>query len=89
MRVSLRPEGKNVLLVVGDSGPGITEGEEARIFDMFYRSGNEDTRKRKGTGLGLYIVRELTTALGGRVSVANEKEGGATFAVLLPRTVSE
>ncbi len=89
VRVSLRPDGKNVLLVVGDSGPGITEGEEARIFDMFYRSGNEDTRKRKGTGLGLYIVRELTTALGGRVSVANEKEGGATFAVLLPRTVSE
>src|SRR5690606_36033749 len=57
--VYLNKAGSAAVLQVGDQGPGIPEAEKERIFGKFYRIGNEDTRATKGTGLGLFIVKQV------------------------------
>ncbi|MEA2387036.1 MAG: hypothetical protein QOJ22_1210 [Thermoleophilaceae bacterium] len=86
-RVSVRVEPANgaVRILVADSGPGIPFAEQERIFEKFYRSGPELTRAPGGTGLGLYISRELVQRMGGRLDVQSEPGTGATFVVELPR----
>lgn len=71
-------------LVVSDEGPGIPPADQERIFEKFFRGGNEETRKAKGTGLGLYIVQRLTQRLGGAVQVRQRVPHGAIFAVSFP-----
>jgi len=73
-----------VRLVVADSGPGISQAEQARIFEKFYRAGPELTRASGGTGLGLYISRELVQRMGGRLDVRSEPGAGSAFVVELP-----
>ena len=87
--VSIRVEPANgaVRILVADSGPGIPFGEQTRIFEKFYRSGPELTRATGGTGLGLYISRELVQRMGGRLEVRSQPGSGATFVVELPRAV--
>ena len=55
-----------------------------RIFEKFYRVGNEDTRKTKGTGLGLYIVNEIVRAHKGSISVSDNTPKGTIFSIVLP-----
>jgi signal transduction histidine kinase len=70
---------------VADQGVGFAPEESRRLFDRFYRGGNELTRKTKGTGLGLYLVREFVESQGGRVTAESDGPGrGARFAVALP-----
>jgi two-component system phosphate regulon sensor histidine kinase PhoR len=85
--VSVRVESANgvVRILVADSGPGIPFAEQQRIFEKFYRSGAELTRTHGGTGLGLYISRELVRRMGGRLDVRSSPGAGATFVVELPR----
>jgi two-component system phosphate regulon sensor histidine kinase PhoR len=85
--VSIRVEPANgvVRILVADSGPGIPFAEQQRIFEKFYRSGPELTRAQGGTGLGLYISRELVQRMGGRLDVRSAPGAGATFVVELPR----
>jgi two-component system, OmpR family, phosphate regulon sensor histidine kinase PhoR len=85
--VSIRVEPANgvVRILVADSGPGIPFAEQRRIFEKFYRSGPELTRATGGTGLGLYISRELVQRMGGRLEVRSQPGAGATFVVELPR----
>ncbi len=72
-------------IVVSDHGPGIPEQERERVFTKFYRMGSEDTRAKKGTGLGLYLVKELIDLQGGKIQVmATSERGGATFKFQLP-----
>lgn len=71
-------------LTVSDEGPGVTAAEQELIFEKFYRSGNEETRSSKGTGLGLYIVRRLAQRLGGAVHVRARVPHGAIFAASFP-----
>ena len=71
-------------MVVSDEGPGIAPEDEPRIFERFYRGGNEETRQAKGTGLGLYIVQRLAQRLGGEVLVRKAVPHGAIFAVSFP-----
>ena len=73
-----------VRLSVQDSGPGLSSAEQARIFDKFYRAGPQLTRAG-GTGLGLYISRELVRRMGGRLDVHSKLGAGATFVLELPR----
>ena len=84
--VHVRVETANgiVRLVVADSGPGIPHAEQTRIFEKFYRAGPELTRPSGGTGLGLYISRELVQRMGGRLDVESEPGAGAAFVVELP-----
>ena len=71
-------------MTVGDEGPGIPEEERGRIFERFYRGGNEETRRAKGTGLGLYIVQRLVPRLGGDIHVGQASPTGAIFAASFP-----
>ena len=71
-------------LSVVDEGPGIPLEEQSRIFDRFYRGGNEETRQAKGTGLGLYIVKRLVQRLGGEVQVTSATPTGSIFAASFP-----
>jgi len=73
------------LLEVKDRGLGIPEEEKDSVFHKFYRVGSEDTRKTKGTGLGLYIIKEMTSAHNGKVFVKDNPGGGTIFSIQLPR----
>lgn len=69
---------------VADQGVGIPDKEKAQIFEKFYRVGNEDTRKTKGTGLGLYIVEQIVKAHQGTIEVLDNEPQGTVFSVELP-----
>jgi signal transduction histidine kinase len=71
-------------LSVSDQGPGIPLAERSRIFEKFYRAGNEETRSAKGTGLGLYIVQRLVQRSGGVITVRCGAQQGTTFAATFP-----
>jgi two-component system sensor histidine kinase ChvG len=73
--------GDEVVLSVVDSGPGITGEDLPRVFDRFFTTRG----KRRGTGLGLALVRAVAEAHGGRASVSSPPGGGARFVVRLPR----
>jgi two-component system phosphate regulon sensor histidine kinase PhoR len=75
-----------VRISVTDAGPGIASTERDRIFEKFYRAGPELTRSSGGTGLGLYISRELARRMGGRLELAQHGGPGTTFVVELPRS---
>jgi two-component system sensor histidine kinase SenX3 len=80
------PTPKSVWLRVQDRGVGISKKHLKRVFNRFYRVQALGRAKVKGSGLGLYIVRSIARAHGGRVFVASEGEGqGTTFTVELPR----
>lgn len=79
--IGLSKKKDGIELMVQDEGPGIPEPEKEAVFRKFYRIGNEETRKSKGTGLGLYLVRFFVNALGGTINVTNN--GGARFTVYL------
>jgi PAS domain S-box-containing protein len=73
-----------VTVTVRDSGLGIPPGEQDRIFEKFYRLDPALTRGVGGSGLGLYISRELVSRMGGRMSVRSRPGEGAAFTVELP-----
>jgi PAS domain S-box-containing protein len=73
-----------VTLTVRDGGLGIPPGEHERIFEKFYRLDPGQTRGVGGSGLGLYISRELVSRMGGRMSVRSKPGEGASFTVELP-----
>lgn len=84
VRVALSAQPGALHIEVADSGIGIPDREKSRIFDKFYRIGNEDTRQTKGTGLGLYIVDQIVKAHGGSISVRDHQPAGSVFLILLP-----
>ncbi|MBX2930067.1 MAG: sensor histidine kinase [Saprospiraceae bacterium] len=77
-------DNNGIRLEVADRGVGIPEKERRRIFDKFYRIGNEDTRQTKGTGLGLYIVEQIVLAHQGTIAVLDNSPAGAIFRIDLP-----
>jgi len=78
-----RARGEGIALAVTDSGLGIHAKDLPTIFEMF-RQGTNGSARGGGVGLGLYIVRRLTDALGGEIEVASEYGAGARFTVSLP-----
>ena len=81
--VNAAPQGSGVEFTVCDTGVGIPAEEQATIFDPF-RQGSNRQGEHRGAGLGLYLVRRLTEALGGTVSVESEVGRGSTFHVRVP-----
>jgi signal transduction histidine kinase len=78
--------GKNLSLArleVEDNGPGIEDEYKKKVFEKFYRLGNEATKRAKGTGLGLYLTKKIIESLGGSIFIENNKPGGSTFTVQL------
>jgi signal transduction histidine kinase len=80
--VDVRADGTAVELLVIDHGPGVPEHEADRIFERFERL--DQDRQQAGTGLGLYIARELAHAMNGTLAVSAGRDGGAIFALRLP-----
>lgn len=81
--VRCRREGEGVALSVVDHGPGVSREHLGKIFEPFYRGENELTRKAKGTGIGLALVRGLVERMGGRVVGRNSGGGGFEVVVSL------
>jgi len=82
--VQAKRSGNLLALEFADQGYGITEKEKKKIFRKFYRTGSEDTRSTKGTGLGLYIVKEIVEAHHGTISVKDNQPRGSIFKIKLP-----
>ncbi|HQW22710.1 MAG TPA: ATP-binding protein, partial [Bacteroidia bacterium] len=73
-----------IILSIADQGIGIPDKEKQNIFTKFYRIGNEETRRTKGTGLGLFIVKYIVEEHDGKISVIDNKPKGSVFRVELP-----
>lgn len=79
---SLCVRDRRIFLEVSDEGPGIPAGEQRKIFNKFYRIGNEETRKTAGTGLGLYLCRRIAEDHNADITVTNLSPRGSKFAVI-------
>ena len=76
-------EGDMVWFEVRDEGPGIPEDSRSRLFERYFRA--EPSSGVRGTGLGLWIVRQLIESQSGKVAVSSRPGEGANFRVYLPR----
>jgi signal transduction histidine kinase len=87
--VKLRTQGDHVLLAVSDEGQGISAEDKEYIFTQFYRVGDEQTRRSKGTGLGLFIVKNLLNLLGAEIKVKDKQPKGTTFELIFKKDVQD
>lgn len=84
-----QPEPSNWVLEVKDTGPGIPVEDQADIFDSFIQTDGSITRKHDGFGLGLSIVKQLTSMMEGNVKLESRVGQGTTFTISLPLVVPQ
>lgn len=84
IRVTVRPDGERVALIVDDEGPGVAAPDRERIFSRFYRGTGTAVKETRGAGVGLAIVAEYVASMSGVVSVDEAPTGGARFIVSFP-----
>jgi signal transduction histidine kinase len=77
----LSKSGNDVIMNIIDEGIGVADTEKTKIFEKFYRTGNESTRKTQGTGLGLYLCRKIAGDHNADISVTNNTPSGSNFAI--------
>ena len=82
VHVELFRKNGSVHFITADSGIGISDLEKSRIFEKFYRVGSEDTRKTKGAGLGLFIVKQVLDKHQATIKVKNNQPSGTVFEVI-------
>ena len=82
--LSIDEERRTWRIAVRDEGPGIAKAEQARIFERFYRPGDELRRETQGTGIGLSLVKAIAEAHSGSVTVESEPGQGSTFTLIFP-----
>jgi K+-sensing histidine kinase KdpD len=70
-----------ILLKIVDEGGGINDHEKKKVFEKFYRSGNEAIRKTKGTGLGLYLCKRIAESHKAKIKLVNNHPAGSIFIV--------
>ena len=87
--VIVRSSPEGIELRVSDTGPGIPKKALSKIFEDFYRVDNSLTRKTKGTGIGLALVKKLVQEMGGKVHAENNPEGGCCVVIRLPAVEPE
>jgi len=89
LSITVSGEGDRAVARVADNGAGIPENERERVFDRFHRANEPAFRSAPGTGLGLYISRQLAERHGGSLVVESSNPGaGTTFALTLPLSVT-
>jgi signal transduction histidine kinase len=79
-----RVDGARWSLQVSDTGIGIPPDEQPYVFDMFRQVEGLTTRRQGGAGLGLSIVKQLVTLMGGTIQLASQVGAGTTFTIVLP-----
>jgi signal transduction histidine kinase len=84
INIGLTSTNERCNIEISDKGIGIDQSERKKIFEKFYRVGNEDQRKTKGTGLGLYIVDQIVRAHNGFITVSSNQPKGTIFNIFLP-----
>lgn len=84
IEIQLQKAENKICFSVADNGIGINDNEKNLIFEKFYRSGNEETRSRKGTGLGLFIVKLLADMNKAQIKVENNFPKGTIFKINFP-----
>lgn len=84
VKVMLNENSGYAILEVADHGPGIPDDEKKKVFNKFYRVGNEETRKSKGTGLGLYLTSKIVKQHRGKLAVKDNEPNGAIFEMSFP-----
>ena len=89
IHVSVEQQHGRVVVRVRDEGPGIPPPERKRVFEKFYRLDPDHASGVRGTGLGLYICRELVLRMGGEIWVEPDGGRGSTFAIALPAARTE
>ncbi len=77
--VSLKEKFNIISFKVSDEGIGIADVDKKRVFEKFYRAGNENVRTTKGTGLGLYLCKKIMQGHNGNISVSNNQPHGSIF----------
>ena len=82
IQVQLYQQSNKIFFIVADQGVGIPTSERQKIFQKFYRSGNELTRQNKGTGLGLFIVAQVAKNHQAKVLVSNNQPKGTIFEII-------
>jgi signal transduction histidine kinase len=87
IRVRLARRGTQVEVAVNDEGIGIPAAAQAQLFKRFYRAPNASAAHISGTGIGLYVIREIVTLHEGTIAVASMEGCGSTFTVSLPELV--
>ena len=80
--IVLRPQQKQVSLMIIDEGKGIDLMEKKKIFEKFYRIGNKATKEAKGTGLGLYLTKKIALQHGASIFVVDNTPTGSNFTIL-------
>jgi two-component system sensor histidine kinase GlrK len=86
VRAAYDDEGRNLMLDVADTGPGVPLHERARIFEAFYQGATPQGGLVRGTGIGLSVVQEFVHAHGGTIEIVDGEFPGAHFRVRLPLT---
>jgi len=77
--ISLSDLGSQYIIQIKDQGIGISDSDKKRVFDKFYRVGEEKTRSQPGSGLGLYLVKQITEMHGGKITITDNKPHGIVF----------
>ncbi|HYG38830.1 MAG TPA: PAS domain S-box protein [Cytophagales bacterium] len=85
VNINISEIGNNVIIEVEDNGKGIDPGIKHKVFDMFYRG----TSDSKGSGLGLYIVKNAVEKIQGTIDFRARENGGTVFTVVIPKIATE
>ncbi|HMJ45818.1 MAG TPA: ATP-binding protein [Ferruginibacter sp.] len=81
VKVKLYKTTECLRLEITDEGTGISDTEKKKVFEKFYRLGNEATKRAKGTGLGLYLTKRIISAHYGKIFITDNAGAGSTFVV--------
>jgi two-component system sensor histidine kinase CiaH len=84
IEINAQSQNNHVVVLVKDSGAGISNLEKENVFKKFYRIGNEETRSAKGTGLGLFITKNLCDLHNIQISISDNKPKGTVFTLKFP-----
>ncbi|KAF0241004.1 MAG: integral membrane sensor signal transduction histidine [Chitinophagaceae bacterium] len=82
IQVKLSEISQAIQLEVIDEGSGVVDAEKKKVFDKFYRVGDENTRRAQGTGLGLYLCKKICESHNAQISVTDNQPKGSNFTVL-------